>query len=79
MEKVGAMIESPLGDDYFVKSVEEFYCDVGKDELKMSKKKKDKKKNQISRVSHARYFTFFLLYISLFLQCPSVFWRFFFP
>lgn len=37
-EKADALVDSPLGDDYFITSVEEFYCDVlEKGQLKMSK------------------------------------------
>jgi hypothetical protein len=31
-------VDNPLGDDYFITSVEEFYCDVEKGQLKMSKR-----------------------------------------
>lgn len=49
VEKATALVDNPVGDDYFITSVEEFYCDVEKGELKMSKQQKKSPPTQYMR------------------------------
>lgn len=44
-------MDNPVGDSYFIVSVEEFYCDVGKDQLKMSQKQKKAPPTHFQRLS----------------------------
>jgi len=61
LEKVEALADNPIGDDYYINSMEEFYCDVEKGALKMSKQTTKPPPTQFSRLGNSRKVPFFLL------------------